>query len=310
MKKIICSFLLICLNLTLPVSAAEYENSDYEVFENFRGMEKAYQGPLPWENDAKFLAARKELNNPPLMAAYKAVLTDPLEGEEFNVGLASQKLAGTVVEPGQTFSQNDTVGPYTEYHGYKKGPSYAGNQLVTTVGGGVCKVASVLYNVVTFCDLPVIMRCAHSMTVPYVPPGQDATVYYGVKDFRFLNNTEKPILIWSQKVGHTLYIGFYGFKKPPKVVWHHKILKKIDYWTVVRHNPNLKPGEEKIVMPGAEGLIVKSWVTVETPDGKITVKDKGKSWYSACPRIIEKGPKSISHYLTTFIKFKAGSEQP
>jgi vancomycin resistance protein YoaR len=287
---------------------AENVNDDDEIFKNFKGMDKPYNGSLPWESNERFKEALVKLNNPKLMAAYKAVLSDPGEGEGYNIGLAAQKLAGTVVEPGQTYSQNNTIGPYTEYFGYRKGPSYAGNQMTTSVGGGVCKVASVLYNVVTFSDLPVIMRYSHSMTVPYVPPGQDATVHYGVKDLRFVNNTEGLVLIWSEKVGDALYIALYGFKEPPKVTWHHKIVKKHDYWTTTRYNPQLEPGEEKVVTQGKEGLIVKSWVTIETADGDITIKDKGKSWYNASPRIVEKGVKrTFSDYFSTLTSLIPGS---
>jgi len=261
------------------------------VYQEFPGMDKPYTGPLPWQKDHKFLETLKQHNTLVLMAAYKATLPDPIQAEGYNIGLAAQQLAGSVVQPGEIFSQNGTIGPYTEYRGYQAGPTYAGNQLVTTVGGGVCKIASVLYNVVTFSDLAVIMRSCHSMTVPYVPPGQDATVYYGVKDIRFLNNTDGPVVIWSQKVGDTLYMALYGRHKPPQVTWHHTVQKHLKYWTEYRHNPNLPPSTEKVTAPGQDGFVIKSWVTVKTPDGKVTSKEKGGSWYNASPRIIERGPR-------------------
>ncbi|WP_347490674.1 VanW family protein [Desulfoscipio sp. XC116] len=266
-------------------------SEDYNIFKKFSGMERSYEGPLPWEKDPQFLSAIKKYNTPVLMAAYKASLPDPIKAEGYNIGLAAEQLAGQVVQPGEIFSQNKSIGPYTEYRGYQAGPTYAGNQLVTTVGGGVCKIASMLYNVVTFSDLKVIMRDSHSMTVPYVPPGQDATVYYGARDFRFMNNTQGPVVIWSQKVDCTLYMALYGCQKPPKVTWHHVIKKRIKYWTEYRYNPNLPPGGEKVTAPGQDGYVVRSWVTVETPDGMVTSKKKGTSWYNASPRVIERGPR-------------------
>ena len=264
----------------------------YDIYKQFIGMDKSYSGPLPWEYTARFRNTLEKNNTPVLMAAYKATLPDPIKAEGYNIGLAARQLAGKVVQPGEIFSQNTAIGPYTEYRGYQAGPTYAGNQLVTTVGGGVCKIASMLYNLATFCDLKIIMRSCHSMTVPYVPPGQDATVYYGVKDLRFLNNTKGPILIWSEKVDDTLYMAFYGQQKPPKVTWHHEIKKCTKYWTEYRYNPSLPPGNEKTIMPGQNGYVVKSWVIVEYPDGKVVKKDKGTSWYSASPCIIERGPDS------------------
>lgn len=262
-----------------------------DIYSQFKGMERSYQGPLPWENDPLFREALEKNKVPIKMAAYRATLHDPLPGEEDNIGIAAGKIAGKVVQPQQVFSQNNSIGPYTRQMGYQAGPTYAGNKVTTTVGGGVCKIASLLYNVVTLSDLQVIMRYPHSMTVPYVPPGQDATVYTGVKDFRFLNNTNGPVLIWSQKVGNTVYMALYGTQKAPKVTWHHRVLKRQNYWSLERLNPALRPGEEKIAIPGQEGLIVHSWVTIEYPDGTQTTKKMGPSWYSAIPCVIEHGPK-------------------
>lgn len=293
MKKILLIFMMALITLLVPHDHAQsnIDNDDQEIFKNFKGMERSYQGALPWEKDENFLKAMAEHKGLKRMVAYKAVLPDPIGAERYNISLAANLLAGTIVKPGEIFSQNNTLGPYVEKQGYQAGPTYSGTQVITTVGGGVCKIASVLYNAVTLSDLPVIMRSGHSMTVPYVPPGQDATVYYGVKDFRFLNDTEGPILIWSKNVEDTLYIALYGVKTPPEVVWHHKILKKINYWTEVKYNASLMPGEEREIMPGSEGLVVQSWVTVTTADGQQTIKQKGKSYYNPCPRVVERGPR-------------------
>ncbi|KJS18529.1 MAG: VanW family protein [Peptococcaceae bacterium BRH_c4b] len=269
----------------------ETTSDDYKIYRDFKDMEKPYQGPLPWEKDTVFLEAVKKNNTPVLMAAYKATLHDPILSEAYNISLAAEHLAGTMVKPGEIFSQNNTIGPYARHRGYRDGPTYAGNHLVTTVGGGVCKIATMLYNVVTFSDMQIVMRSSHSMIVPYVPPGQDATVYYGVRDFRFLNDTGTPVLIWSRKVGNSLFMALYGSKKPPRVTWHHKVIKRAVFWTEYRFNPSLQPGTEKEVMPGMDGYIVKSWVTVEKPGGTVLTKDKGTSYYNAFPRIMERGPQ-------------------
>lgn len=295
MKKIPFILMIAISAFLLPIYAGATndveQNADQEIFKKFKGMDKTYQGPLPWENDKEFIRTLEDNKGLTRMAAFKTILPHPIEEERYNVTLAAKLLAGTVVQPGETFSQNNTLGPYTVQKGYKYGPTYVGHQHTATVGGGVCKIASSLYNVVTFSDLPVIMRSGHSMTVPYVPPGQDATVYYGVKDFQFLNDTEGPILIWSRNIEDTLYVALYGVKSPPEVAWYHKTLKKIDYWTETKYNVSLKPGEEKIIMPGGEGLVVQSWVTITTADGQQTIKQKGKSYYNPSPRIVERGPR-------------------
>jgi len=244
---------------------------------------------VPWEKDPDFLKAQKENNALTMMAAYRTVLPDPLPGEESNVHLGARYLRGTVLKPGEVFSQNLTVGPYSQWRGFKEGPVYLGSQLSTTTGGGVCKIASTLYNVAVLCNLPVVERHPHSMPVPYVPYGQDATVNYGAKDIKFMNDLSHPILIWAQGVDNNLYIAFYGKSNPPQVEWHHKVLKIEKAANIYRNNWSLPEGEEKLVAHGMDGALIKSWITVKDKNGKSEVKELGSCWYSPMPAIIEKG---------------------
>jgi len=244
---------------------------------------------VPWENDKGFKSAQQKRGTFEMLAAYRTVLKDPLSGEEENVHLAARYLAGNMVERGQVFSQNRQIGPYTEERGFKTGPTYSGANLVNTVGGGVCKIASTLYNVVVLSNLQVVERHNHSMPVPYVPYGQDATVFYGQSDFKFKNDTGSPVLIWAQGIDNILYIGFYSKEKAPKVEWHHDITNTKKAPDVFRNNTLLAANSEKKVAEGMDGATVRSWVTIEKQDGTITEKQMGISYYNPFPNIIEKG---------------------
>ena len=243
---------------------------------------------VPWDNDPEFLAAKEKNNCPMLMAAYKTVLLDPLPGEEYNVHLAARYISGTVLAPNKIFSQNQTAGPYTSGRGYKKGPTYKGTQVFTTVGGGVCKIASTLYNVVILSNLAVVERHSHSMPVPYVPYGQDATVFEGAKDFKFKNNTQNPLLIWAKGVENTLYIGIYGKTVPPRVTWHHIVVKVFKAPVYYIKNPGLPPGTEKVLHEGMDGAIIDTWIDLVFSDGSTQLKKLGKSYYDPLPYIKEK----------------------
>ncbi|WP_315674169.1 VanW family protein [Clostridium sp. 19966] len=244
---------------------------------------------VPWENDVNFKRFRKAYGTEQMMAAYCSILNDPLPGEEENVHIGAKLLCGTVVEPNKVFSQNNTIGPYVTDRGYKKGPTYAGSRITTTIGGGVCKIASTLYNVAVMSNLPIVERHAHRMPVSYVPYGQDATVCYGAKDFKFKNNTASPLLIWCKSIGNKLYIGFYGNVRPPKIQWHHEFLNIKRTQTIYRKNKSLKGGEEKVVVIGMDGAVLNTWVTIEDSDGTVITKKLGKSVYSPLPSICEIG---------------------
>ena len=237
---------------------------------------------LPWENTARFHEAKRKAGSKVRMAAFRTTLPDPLPGEEANVALAADRLAEIVVPPGRVFSMNNTLGPYSAERGYKKGPVYVGSTISTTIGGGVCKIATTLYNAAVLANLAVIARRPHGMLVPYVPPGQDATVSYGEQDFSFSNGTAHPILIWAGTRGNTLEIAFYGYKKPPRVVWHHRILSRQAIPTIKRKGPN-PLGKE---IPGAEGMAVRTWLSIIDASGKTTTKQLGIDRYRPMPRVV------------------------
>jgi len=243
---------------------------------------------FPWDDDPVFINQREKNNVYVLLGGYRTVLKDPLPGEEYNVHLAAELLAGKIIKAGEVFSQNTAIGPYTEDKGFKKGPTYVGTELITTIGGGVCKIASTLYNVAVRSNLEIVERHNHTMPVPYVPYGQDATVAYGVKDLRFRNNTGSDIMIWAQGMGNILYIAFYGSSRGPDVEWYHQVVEIRKAPVKYKTNPELGAGEEKKVLEGMDGAIIKSWVIITRGDD-VDVKYMGTSDYKPMPHIIERG---------------------
>jgi vancomycin resistance protein YoaR len=223
------------------------------------------------------------------MGAFETTLPNPMAGEEYNVGLAADKLAGIVVKPGEIFSMNSQVGPFTRAAGFRMGPMYSGNDVKETVGGGVCKIATTLYNVTILADLSIEERHQHGMPVPYVPPGQDATVAGPTRDFKFRNDTGAPVLLWADTQGNTLYMAFYGSRQPPKVTWHHVTSNEQPFETIYKTNASLGPGEEKEIEPGMPGMTVKSWITLQYPDGITQERQLGTDSYRPLPKIIERG---------------------
>lgn len=112
-----------------------------------------------------------------------------------NVDLACQRVNGTILLPGETFSYNDTVGPYSQAGGYQKAGAYVSGTTKDTWAGGVCQLSSTLYWTTLKANLETVERHKHQFDVGYLPSGMDATVYSDIYDFKFKNNTDYPILI-------------------------------------------------------------------------------------------------------------------
>lgn len=246
---------------------------------------------LPWEDELEFLAMKKKYKTEIRMGAFKTVLPDPLPGEEENVSIAADKIAGTIIPQGGVFSQNAKAGPYTRSRGYKEGPTYSGGQLIKTIGGGVCKIATTIYNVAILSNMCIVERHNHSMIVPYVPVGQDATVYYGSRDIKIYNKYDWPVLLWARSEGKTLYMAIYGREKTPKIEWHHEILNERNTYNIYKKNPDIPKGTKKVILEGYKGYTVRTWITIEMPDGTKKTKKLGTDYYSPMPGLVEVGSR-------------------
>jgi len=105
-----------------------------------------------------------------------------------NLRLASNKINGTVIMPGDTFSYNKIVGERTIAAGYKNASVFENGRIVDGLGGGICQVSTTLYNAVLYANLQIVERTNHMFLAGYADGGRDATVAYGSLDFRFKNN--------------------------------------------------------------------------------------------------------------------------
>ncbi|NLC54247.1 MAG: hypothetical protein GX770_09845 [Firmicutes bacterium] len=244
---------------------------------------------LWWEQELTFQHLCLKNRTLVRLVAFRINTDDATPAERHNVGVATALLKGQVVPPGAVFSVNAALGPRTGDRNFKKGLTYFGAEQIQTYGGGICRLASALYNGAILANLEVIERWPHSMPVMYVPPGQDATIAT-YKDLKFRNSTTAPLVIWAEYKELTLYIAFYGREKPPKVKWHHEILARWPFTTEYRINPQLKPGEIRVISPGADGLRVRSWVTLEEPDGKRYRKRLGVDTYYPKRQMVEVNP--------------------
>ena len=119
-----------------------------------------------------------------------------------NVKLASSKIDGTILYPGDVFSYNEVVGQRTVEAGFLPAPAYVDGDVKDEIGGGACQVSSTLYCATLFAFLETVERTNHYFPVHYMQLGTDATVTIPdeggkVMDVKFRNNRNYPIKIVS-----------------------------------------------------------------------------------------------------------------
>ena len=149
---------------------------------------------------------------PDLLSTFKTTYSTRDRDRTTNLTLAANKINGTVVMPGETFSYNTVVGERTIAAGYKEAPIYVSGQVVDGLGGGICQITSTLYNAVVFANLEIVERSNHQFVPSYVSASRDATVVYGSIDFKFKNNRNYPIKLVCSVSGGIAKFDIYGLK--------------------------------------------------------------------------------------------------
>ncbi len=117
-----------------------------------------------------------------------------------NIQVASDKLNGILIAPGEEFSLVQSLKPFTVEEGYVPELVIKGSKLVPELGGGACQIGTTLFRSVLDAGLDITQRQNHSFAVSYYNdenglPGTDATIYDPAPDFRFVNDTGNYILI-------------------------------------------------------------------------------------------------------------------
>lgn len=208
-----------------------------------------------------------------------------------NLAMAAAAINTQVVSPGQSFSFNKTVGRRTFENGYRDAMVIVGGKFEPGVGGGICQVSSTLYNAVLLAGLDIVERHNHALAVAYVPLGLDATVAYGLQDFKFKNNTDHPIYLQASAGGGRLTVRVYGhLKYKQSIKLTHVIDRVIDFKEIREPLETLNPGEEKIDHKGFPGYVVRSFRTYHV-NGQILKQEKlATDYYKPLNKLIYVGP--------------------
>ena len=192
-------------------SNAYYTQDPFQVFPSETGLDFA----ISFEEAQNILTQDLNEYTIPLKVLYPEITTNMIGTEAFpdllsdfstkysvsnknrttNLMLASNKINGTVVMPGETFSYNKIVGKRTIAAGYKEAPIYNNGKVENGLGGGICQITTTLYNAALFANLDIIERSNHQFIPSYANASRDATVVYGAIDFKFKNNRNYPIKI-------------------------------------------------------------------------------------------------------------------
>ena len=205
-----------------------------------------------------------------------------------NVKLAAAAINGTVLQPGEEFSFNKTVGQRTEAKGYGAAGAYNNGEVVQEIGGGVCQVSSTLYNAVFRSGLTTTYRRSHTFAPTYVTPGADATVSYPGPDYQFINNSDHAIGIRAWYEDQTCTVQIYGVRVLPKGESWELVCEKTTDLPVPA--PKIITPEEGAESAGSAGSEWQAYKVIHKADGTTEkVKDHTAHYSGHTPKQYAQG---------------------
>lgn len=188
-----------------------------------------------------------------------------------NVKLSAKLINGIVLNSGDTFSYNDSVGKRTEARGFKPAPAYVKGETVDEVGGGICQTSSTLYLACLLSNMEITERYAHRYVPAYIDWGMDATVSWGGPDYKFTNNTLYPVKIVTEYSKGYLTIKLLGTNTDGiRVKMTNKVLSKTPWETVYQEDSTMAPGSPDVVkVTPYTGYKVKTYQTIYDKNGSV-----------------------------------------
>ncbi|HWT73280.1 MAG TPA: VanW family protein [Mobilitalea sp.] len=219
-------------------------------------------------------------------------------GRAANLENGARLINNTVLYPGDVFSAYNQLTPFTEENGYSIAGAYLNGIVVDSVGGGACQVTTTLYNAVLAAELEVKERQPHSMTISYVDLSRDAAIAGTYKDFKFVNNTDTPIVIEASTKNRKI-----TFK-----IWGHEtrdtVNRKIEYVTkvlsekkppadVITEDPTQPTTYRKVTQTAHIGYRAELYKVVYENGVEVSRTLVNTSNYQAAPQYVTVGTKKV-----------------
>ena len=218
-------------------------------------------------------------------------------GRAANVKNACSLINGSVIYPGEQFSVYEAISPITTDNGYQMAGAYENGQVVDSVGGGVCQVATTLYNAVIRAELEIVQRYNHSMIVNYVKPSDDAAIAGTYKDLKFKNNLDNPVYIEGYCSGGVITFNVYGVETRPanrEISFRSETISEEDPVTQFKFDAGQPVGYFHTEQSAHKGLTARLWKTV-TVDGAVQSDEVfNNSKYKSSPKIVTVGTGGAS----------------
>lgn len=188
-----------------------------------------------------------------------------------NVELASKKMHGVLIPPGEEFSVLKYVAPIDGAHGYQAAYIIQNGRTILGDGGGVCQTSTTMFRAALAAGLPILERHPHAYRVDYYEQnydvGLDASVFEPTADFRFRNDTPAHILVQTFVDTENLYAHYdlYGTSDGRNVT-----IGKTTIWSQTAPPPDIYQDDPTLAKDVIKQVDWRAWGAKVSFDWRVT----------------------------------------
>lgn len=214
------------------------------------------------------------------------------ENRNHNIKLCADILNnGIVAANGGTWRFNDRSGNTNEEAGFWAAGSIVAGEIVDSIGGGICQVATTIFNAVYEAGLGVVERHNHTLYMANYPAARDAAVDYPSLDLEWRNDLASDILLrltyTDTTITATLYSVYTGYTTSSELgTWEDGP----KYTTVFKEDDSLGEGQYYVKTAGEDGGSLEITRTVYDDKGQVISTQTFASLYQAKDEVIVIGP--------------------
>lgn len=214
------------------------------------------------------------------------------ENRNFNIHLVSDLLSDSIVKPNEKWSFNGTAGECNAERGFLGAGAIIDGEYGDAVGGGICQVATTVFNAIYESGFPVVTRHNHSLYIASYPAGRDAAVSWPDLDLVWSNDSASDVLLKASYTDSSVTITLYGIDPD------YRVSSKVGEWTAGEEHKtktvkddSLAAGRTYVKTAGTDGKKITVIRTVTSPEGAVLREDAFYSTYDPITEVVVAGPE-------------------
>ncbi len=214
------------------------------------------------------------------------------EARNHNIQLAADLLDGSVAKAGGgVWSFNETAGECNEEKGFQAAGAIISGEYTDAIGGGICQVATTVFNAVYESGLAITLRYNHTLYISSYPAGRDAAVSWPDLDLQWRNDEESDVMLRMSYTDGTVTATLYGIDP------EYQVYSDVGQWqqgeeydTVYREDSSLSAGTSYVETAGTDGSSITVVRTVYDSSMNLVREDVFSSTYDPKDEVIVYGP--------------------